>query len=280
MEAKRAFEHLAGLLGSEFTQSALVGEIGTEMLWTTLLPGFAEARASAFKAWTSIETESAFWREIASANSEFEAETIFATARLRAGVSTTQRIITEFLQSIPSEKANSELLQKLTDAVRDGERNKSPLKAYFSDLSSALGGALESHEAAYVTNGRASIARQYVVLGWIQIGFWLVDSATILNYFERAKIRCPEFAGLKLPETEHTVEQWRGQLGLTRYRGKGKLYLYKTGTLFPDKVLLEELGRIHPNHSMLSKYGSDWDIGNACFWDCLDKARLESNLGE
>ena len=242
LEVEQTRQHLTHLLGERFTRFKAVGHLTTDLLWTGILPGFEEARESAFYAWTTVLSETEFWRLIATAPSDEEREWIFASARLRAGAAKPLEIITELEKAVDPKTPHSRIFNLAREAARDAERSSDVNEPFFRELAKQENLPYEDLDPSVTVSRKTSLARKLFVSLWVGSGFWLANPADMLACLDTVKVRDPVFAHLKLRDSSKTVADWINHLKLVSYKGKGRMVFDQNAQPKPDNILIEEVG--------------------------------------
>lgn len=235
-----------------------------------MLPGFQDALESAYRAWTTVISETDFARSVALAKDkgEEEFEMAVAFARIRSGIPDRSKIIGGLEQTVIPKISADKVYARIRNAVKDSVRNNDANKGYLAEFAAQPGISKMAHEANVVVSRKSSLARQTFVEFWTASGFWLVDPANALSFLETQNLRFPEATRLILPASVRTVRDWINQLGLKSYRGKGSITYDHHGFPVPDRLLIEEVGRAS-NSNLPPPLGSSYvDIGNSYIFNC------------
>ena len=97
LSVKQMRRYLADTLGTAYTKPEFVGVPVEHLRWTMVLPGFVEARQSAFDAWMQSEAELPCWREMAHASDEVASAEITARHQTNLNLGTPKDVAAELL---------------------------------------------------------------------------------------------------------------------------------------------------------------------------------------
>ena len=241
VEQTRAF--LTEHFGDAFTRPDFVEMPAEHLAWSAALPGFPEARGSAFDAWLQSEAELGYWREMAAATDRAAREEIIARHQTSLGIGSPEAISAELLKHVPPARA----YRILADASKNAESNQPPPPLAYDVVSHAQpkssSDSVTPEEWAdmwtLLAGRRSSTMRRLFVMCWIHGGLWLAETPDAAAFLTTRRQLLPEFASLSAPTAE-TLRVWKNELGLCSYAGKGRLCFDQVGNPRLDPVLRAE----------------------------------------